>query len=152
MVGKYDVTVTTRRDVVKFTVKRKYTILRGDSGTGKSLLFDIVRQKNLRPELPNIKISSDIPVVTVSGRESYTDLGKSIVIIDEDTLEKFKEMDGMKGFAEGTKTCDSYFILISRFSMSAIPYSALEIYNLESEKVGKRLFYSFRQEYLLNEI
>ena len=47
MVGKYNIRITTKKVVYEFDVKRKYTIVKGDSSTGKSYLYTLVGTPNV---------------------------------------------------------------------------------------------------------
>ena len=47
METKYDILIQNKRDIqFKFTIRRKFTILRGNSATGKSTLFQMVSDAN----------------------------------------------------------------------------------------------------------
>lgn len=46
MTGKYNVIVTGNSVAYKFDVKRKITVLTGDSATGKTTLADLVANHN----------------------------------------------------------------------------------------------------------
>lgn len=149
MVGKYLVRVSNARQSVEFEVQRKFTILRGDSGTGKSLLFSMVWNKTHDVD-KSIHIDSKVPLVAIQGNEPISTTRKCIVIIDELTLNMYKSKDNMKSFINRVRHAEAYFILISRYDFSAIPYSILEIYELLLESViGKRKLhrYVFKRVY-----
>lgn len=143
MVGKYDITVSSRKDCYKFMVQRKYTMLRGFSGTGKSLLHFIVRNSRML----NASISCKVPVLALVGMETLNDKGKCIILIDEDTLELYKSLDNFKTFIKNTENAQSYFVLITRYDIPAIPYSVSEIYKMKLESAGKRRSYIFNKMY-----
>lgn len=146
MVGEYSVTVTTKKDVINFSLRRKYTLLRGDSGTGKSILFFYLRMKEMRKDYP-VKVDSKIPVVTIQGKESFTKLGKCIIVMDEDTIEYYKSLDNLKTFKKLSETMDSYFLLISRLDIPSLPYSVLEVFSLTSIGVRGKVTHDFKQVY-----
>lgn len=46
MVGKYDIKVYNNRVSYHFVIKRNITIIQGDSGTGKTSLFNLISDYN----------------------------------------------------------------------------------------------------------
>ena len=46
MIGRVSIKISNQRNSYKFTLNRNITILRGDSGTGKTTLYDMIRDYN----------------------------------------------------------------------------------------------------------
>ena len=128
METKHDVIVTNKRGVqFKFTVYRKFTIIRGDSATGKTTLFQMVSDA-ASSRMSGVTVSCDVPVrpLNESGylRELQEESGR-IYVIDED----FGPLKSME-FAKAATISDNCFLIITRESISAIPYSYKEIMSL----------------------
>ena len=62
METKYDILIQNKRDIqFKFTIRRKFTILRGNSATGKSTLFQMVSDAN-SSRFSGVTISCNAPI------------------------------------------------------------------------------------------
>lgn len=130
METKHDVIVNNKRGVqFKFTVYRKFTIIRGDSATGKTTLFQMVSDA-ASSRMSGVTVSCDVPVrpLNESGylRELQEESGR-IYVIDED----FGPLKSME-FAKAATISDNCFLIITRESLSAIPYSYKEIYGIKA--------------------
>ena len=131
MVGKYNIRITTKKVVYEFDIKRKYTIIKGDSSTGKSYLYTLIgtpnidlvckSEKNEAAVIPLPKVKSAYSVV-------LTNTEKSIIFIDEDT-----EDFGSDDFIRLLQNSDNYFVIITRKKLSNIPISVQEIYEISSD-------------------
>lgn len=130
METKHDVIVNNKRGVqFKFTVYRKFTIIRGDSATGKTTLFQMVSDA-ASSRMSGVTVSCNVPVrpLNESGylRELQEESGR-IYVIDED----FGPLKSME-FAKAATISDNCFLIITRESLSAIPYSYKEIYGIKA--------------------
>ena len=67
MRGKVSVTVRDSRNSYSFELKRNITILTGDSGCGKTTLFEMIMDYNRYGKQSGIHISCERPVVAVFG-------------------------------------------------------------------------------------
>ena len=129
MIGKYNIKIYNKYITYNFEIKRKYTIIRGNSASGKSYADYLVGE--------NLRISSvkcDVPVISLSVNiEVWKDLlqrrNNSIIFIDED----FPYINSNDFINELLKS-DNYFVIISRKNFDSIPYSYKEIYTLQSNK------------------
>lgn len=129
-------------------LKRKFTIIQGDSGTGKSALLGLIEAikkqnatKNIISEYP-VEIA---PTMLTGARssaknkhlddEAYKQRLKDdgeyhkIYLVDEDYV-GLQSVD----FARFVKNAECYFIIIARNALSMIPYSMTEIYTLSRYK------------------
>lgn len=130
METQHDILVQNKRDIqFKITINRKFTLIRGDSATGKSTLFQMVSDARTSVQA-GINIACDVPVVALHETgykyELSNENGK-IYIIDEDfSPVKTKE------FAALALKSDNCFIIITRESLPSIPYSYKEIYKIKT--------------------
>ena len=87
METKHDILIQNKRNVqFKFSIRRKITIIRGDSATGKTTLFQMVSDAN-SSRLSGVTVSCDVPIVALYENgykyELENESGK-IYIVDED--------------------------------------------------------------------
>ena len=59
MTGKYKIRVSNSRNRYTFELKRNITILCGDSGKGKTTLYEMVREYNRFKKSSGVSISCD---------------------------------------------------------------------------------------------
>lgn len=65
METQHDILVQNKRDIqFKITINRKFTLIRGDSATGKSTLFQMVSDAGTSVQA-GIHIACDVPVVAL---------------------------------------------------------------------------------------
>lgn len=135
MKGTVSVVVKDSRNSYSFELKRNITVLSGDSGKGKTTLFEMVYDYNRYGKNSGTKIICNIEVIAVSGRDwrdVIENTKKSVIIIDEDN--KFVRS---KEFAEVVKKSDCYFLLITRGYLEQLPISVDEIYEISGSKNKK---------------
>lgn len=132
MKGKISVTVKDNRNSYKFELKRNVTVLSGESGRGKTTLYEMVSDYNRFGKSSAIKVICNVEVIAVDGRdwkEKISGITNSVIIIDEDnsfirTVE----------FAETVKHNSNYFLLITRAYLEQLPISVDEIYEVTGNK------------------
>ena len=150
MIGKYDIEVVTRKVDYQLTVERNITILRGNSVTGKSTLYRAIKQFENDGRASGIKLTCDRPCVILEGKNWENDLKEikqSIVFVDEGA--KFINTEE---FATAIKKSDNYYVLITRQDLGNLPYSIHEIYELDTNRIGNRMFCKQQQIYKSNNI
>lgn len=150
MIGKYDIEVVTRKVDYQLTVERNITILRGNSATGKSTLYRAIKQFENDGRASGIKLTCDRPCVILEGKNWENDLKEikqSIVFVDEGA--KFINTEE---FATALKKSDNYYVLITRQDLGNLPYSIHEIYELDTNRIGNRMFCKQQQIYKSNNI
>ena len=133
MIGRVSIKISNQRNSYKFTLNRNITILRGDSGTGKTTLYDMIRDYNNLGKESGVKISGG-NIVTLEGRNWEDELDKlsnTVVVIDEGSKFVF-----LKEFAGNVKGCDNYFLIITSY-LSQLPYSVDEIYSIKGTGKNK---------------
>lgn len=130
METKHDILIQNKRDVqFKFTIQRKITVIRGDSATGKTTLFQMVSDAN-SSRGSGVSISCDVPVKALYETGYKYELENesgNVYIVDED----FGPLKS-KEFASAVLKSQNCFILITRESLSGIPYSYKEIYHIKT--------------------
>ena len=150
MIGKYDIEVVTRKVDYQLTVERNITILSGNSATGKSTLYRAIKQFENDGRASGIKLTCDRPCVILEGKNWENDLKEikqSIVFVDEGA--KFINTEE---FATAIKKSDNYYVLITRQDLGNLPYSRHEIYELDTNRIGNRMFCKQQQIYKSNNI
>lgn len=150
MIGKYDIEVVTRKVDYQLTVERNITILRGNSATGKSTLYRAIKQFENDGRASGIKLTCDRPCVILEGKNWENDLKEikqSIVFVDEGA--KFINTEE---FATAIKKSDNYYVLITRQDLGNLSYSIHEIYELDTNRIGNRMFCKQQQIYKSNNI
>ena len=142
MTGAINIKVKNRRNSYNFTLKRNITILRGDSGTGKTTLYDMIKDyNNFGRKDSGVSISCNNNIVVLEGKDweqQLEGLSKSIVVIDEGS-----SFISSQDFARKVKGSDNYFLIITRTYLAQLPYSAEEVYYIKGSGKNK----SFEKEY-----
>ncbi|MBR6896669.1 MAG: hypothetical protein IKN24_00725 [Lachnospiraceae bacterium] len=135
MLGRYQVRVKNNRNSYSFELKRNITILRGQSGRGKTTLFEMVREYNRYGKGSGVTISCDKEIVALDGgnwKEIIEGSKQTIFIIDEDS-----EFIRSRDFAVTLRSSDNYFLLITRNYLNELPISVDEIYEITGNKNKK---------------
>jgi len=144
MKGSHRIIVESRKVKYDFIVKRNITILTGDSGSGKTVLIDLIRDYRRYGSDSGVFLSCDRECRTIDNEDwerQLDEISNSIIFIDEGN--RFLTS---KRFAELVHQSDNYFVLATREKLPMLPYSVNEIHGFR--KSGK--FHEARQKY--NEI
>ena len=128
MRGRYRVRITDKKLQYDFTINRKFTVIRGDSATGKTTLYDLLVTAQTYPWVQVSCQAECIPGILVRRNWDFElrNQHDKIFFFDED--DHFIN-DG--DFAEAAMHSDNYFVLINREPMHSIPYSVKEIYEVK---------------------
>ena len=132
MKGIRHITVSNRDAKFSFDLKRNITIVRGDSGTGKTTLFDMIADLTRLGEKSGINISCDkkcVALIDTDWRNQLSNTKDSVVFIDEG----FEEIRSAE-FAGAVKNSDNYYVIFNRESLHDLPYSVEEIYEIRQLK------------------
>ena len=131
MVGSHEVKVSRRRSVsFKFTLKRSITVVRGDSGTGKTTLFEMIDDHARLGDQSGVSLQCDCPCVALSDSDWIHQLettSESIVFVDEGLKDIFSDE-----FARAILKSDNYYVLITRADLPNLPYSVDEVYRIKT--------------------
>lgn len=135
MKGTHQIIVESKRIRYRFVLRRNLTIIRGDSATGKTTLVDMIRQYVDNPTGSAITVQCDKQCYVISGalwKSTLQGIRDGIIFIDEGN-----EFVTSKEFAEAISQTDNYYVIVTRESLPALPYSTEEIYGIhESGKYG----------------
>lgn len=130
----------TRRLEYKFEIFNKYNIIEGDSGTGKTALYELINSFQVNKDI-GINDSSHqlvaMPIQFSSFKlNNYTNC---IIVIDEDC-----DILSNKNIPDILKKSNNYFIIITRKKkLGFIPVDIENIYEIKSS--GK--FHTLKQKY-----
>lgn len=142
MIGTHQVRVSRRRGTsFRFEVRRNVTIVRGDSGTGKTTLYEMVADHTRLGDASGVSIQCDKPCVALTDIDWQNQLEQtrdSIVFVDEG----FEPL-ASEAFARAVFGSDNYFVIFSRSELANLPYSVNEVYRIKTS--GK--FHTFEPLY-----
>lgn len=144
MIGTKHIEVSNRDAKFKFDLHRNITVVQGDSGTGKTTLFEMIADYTRLGADSGVNIKSEktcAALVDTDWKNQLSNLSDSIVFIDEG----FKEIRS-KEFALAVKNSDNYYVIFNRESLHELPYSVDEIYEIKAS--GK--YHSFVKRYKSN--
>ncbi|MBP3782624.1 MAG: translation initiation factor 2 [Butyrivibrio sp.] len=132
MKGKHHITVESSNLKYEFEIKRNFTVILGESATGKTTLIDLLNEIRRRGGNGAVRIQSDVPCsVYLAGEDNWkyelAGLSGTIVFFDEDYRFIFT-----KEFAEFAAKADNYFVFITRKPLKNLPYSINEIYGIRT--------------------
>lgn len=148
MKGRYHIIVQNKRIRYEFDIRRNITIIRGDSATGKTTLYDMIALAARNGDSSGIEIQCDKKCRTLEGPDWQMVLPAihdSIIFFDESS-----QFIKTTEFAKTAKKSDNYFVIITRENLPSLPYSVEEIYGIHSSgKYNdlKRTYNEFYQIY-----
>lgn len=151
MKGTHQVIVESKRIRYRFVLRRNLTIIRGDSATGKTTLVDMIQQYVDNPSGSAISVQCDKKCYVISGalwKSTLQGIQDGIIFIDEGN-----DFVATKEFATVISQTDNYYVIVTRESLPALPYSTEEIYGIhESGKYGtlKQTYNEFFRIYSSN--
>lgn len=114
------------------SLKRNITILQGNSGIGKTTLYEKINECNTRKGSTRFSMKSSAPVYALSGNytldnAAVSTIRNSIFVIDEGA-----EYLNTQLLASMILGSSNYFLIISRHPLPMLPYSYHSIYTLET--------------------
>ncbi|MCI8447638.1 MAG: translation initiation factor 2 [Eubacterium sp.] len=148
MKGRYHIIVQNKRIRYEFEIKRNITILRGDSATGKTTLYDMVALASRNHGSSGIEIHCEKKCRTLEAPDwkfLLPSLHDYIIFIDEGST-----FIKSTTFASMAKKSDNYFVIITREDLPNLPYSVNEIYGIHSSGKyhnTKRIYNEFYEIY-----
>ena len=147
MTGIRSIRVRNSRNSYSFELKRNISILCGDSGRGKTTLFEMVQEYNRYGRDSGVSVSCDREVLALEGDDWERVLTKTqnkVVFIDEDS--EFIRSDDFSRLVRGS---DNYYLLITRNYLPNLPISVDEIFELSGKKNKKfkRVFHDVEKMY-----
>ena len=149
MKGRHVVSVVSRKATYRLELERKVSVIKGNSGTGKSSLIRLISEYLEFGKKSGIKVSVDSSVslgVLTNSSEWEKVLGSvhdTIVFVDEDV-----EYIYSGGFQKELWKSDCYAVIVSRSGgFTGLPYSISGIYELVTEKKDENTTTSMYQLY-----
>ena len=142
MIGEISVTIKNRSNSYSFVLRRNITVLCGNSGTGKTTLYSMIREYERYGKQSGVTLSCQVPVTTLEGDNWLYELKNtrsSIVVIDEDSRFIIS-----KEFADAVKKSDNYYLIISRNYLPNLPFSVDEVFELQGSK-SKKFVNTYKQ-------
>ncbi len=143
MKGTYNITVKNRRVVFSLTVERNITVIRGDSGTGKTTLAVSLQNYEELGTKSGVSVISDKTCHVLRGNDWADRLEKwsdSIVFIDEGN-----EFIRSRQFALAVRNSNNYYVLITRENLYQLPYAVSSV--LELRKTTSRFKRTYNRSY-----
>ena len=129
MKGIKKVKVSTRRIVYEFELKRRITILSGDSATGKSTLIDLIDDA-VKSNNKTTRLECDCKCKVLSHSDwelILRNTHETIVFIEEDFEPLKSDL-----FAEIVKNSSNYYVIALRDSIPSLAYSYKDIYEVHT--------------------
>ena len=126
MTGIQHIEVSSKRAKFKFDIFRNITVVRGDSGTGKTTLYNMVADYTRLGDKSGVNISAEkkcVALIDIDWKNQLRQIKDSIVFIDEGA-----KFISTKEFADIIKNTDNYYVIFNRESLYDLPYSVEEIY------------------------
>lgn len=130
MKGIQHVEVKNRKVKFVFDLYRNITIVRGDSGTGKTTLYNMIADYTRLQATSGVNLSSTKPCVALldmDWKNQLDGISDSIVFIDEGAAYLATEE-----FANAVKNSDNYYVIFCREALHQLPYSVEEIYRIKT--------------------
>jgi hypothetical protein len=135
MTGKYYIEISNRKLKYKLEFERKITLIKGNSGTGKTTLIRMIQGYLEQGNKSGIKIKNDANVplavfTTVTNWErDLTELNGNIIFIDESVDYLYS-----RGFQTLFSDSDNYIVIISRSgNFNHLPYAINSIFELRTQ-------------------
>ena len=144
MTGRYNVRVANAKVRFEFEIRRNITVVRGDSGTGKTTLFEMIAEHTRLSDKSGVSVVCDVPCVALVDLDWQNQLRRtsgSIVFIDEGA-----DYTATEAFAHAIKDTDNYYVFFMRENLHMLPYSVKEIYRIRTSGKFHRFEPVYREE------
>lgn len=140
MKGRYEITISNALIKYELILERQVTILRGDSGTGKSTLVNLASiiydngAKSAKKFGVHCNLSEYVRVL--NNRDDFnkviSESSNCIFFVDE-----YVEYVNTKAFGKAVEKSDCYFVIVSRSGVFChLTYSINSVFELGTEKSG----------------
>ena len=140
MKGTYTVQVRSKKLQFSLTLERNLTVIRGDSGTGKTTLIGMIQDYETLGPQSGVSIACPKPCRVLEGPDWETRLAgirDTIVFIDEGNAFMHSQQ-----FAHAIQKTDNYYVLITRESLYQLPYSVEAVLTLKNTTSRKKRTYN----------
>ncbi len=123
--------VKTNRVEYDFDIHRRVTIIEGNSGEGKTLLYNIIKDKQM---VRKLSIQSPLPLISYTSRTDINNIHNCILLIDEDYLPPTTFFDKLQDR-------NIFCLIFSREEfIKRINYSIYEVYLIKSINKYKTIY------------
>ena len=140
MRGKHTVTVTSPKLQYKLELERNITIIRGDSGTGKTTLIGMLQDHERLGNQSGVTVNCDKVCRVLDDVDWESRLSRyrdCIVFIDEGN-----RFVSSRDFAAAIQETDNYYVIVTRESLYQLPYSVEAVLELRKTTAGKKRTYN----------
>lgn len=147
MKGAYRVIGESKKVKYDFLIKRNITILTGDSGSGKTVLIDLIREHRRHGADSGVSVSCGCSCRTLDNEDweyQLKGISESIIFIDEGN-----HFLTTKRFAELVLQSDNYFVFATREKLPMLPYSIREIYGFRKSGRYQQTKQTYNETYHL---
>lgn len=138
MIGKHNIKVSNQSAHFNFDLTRNITVIRGDSGTGKTTLIGMLSDYESQGKQSGVTVKCDKACCVLTAKDwengRLENIKDSIVFIDEGN--RFIKTTA---FAGAVRDSDNYYVLITRENLFNLPYSVEEIYEMYTKRHNKKL-------------
>lgn len=138
MKGKHIISIASRKAIYHLELERKISVLKGNSGTGKSSMIRLIAEYLEYGKQSGVNLSTDsmVSLSVLTNNSEWSEILKSVhdtvLFIDEDVRYLYSE-----SFQRELWSADCYAVIVSRSGrFTALPYSIFGIYELVTEKKG----------------
>ena len=145
MRGSYRIIIQNRRVHYDFVIRRNITVIKGNSGTGKTTLIDMLAEYESNGRSSGISVESKRKCMVISGSDWQSrikNLHDTIIFIDEEN-----GFVTSKEFARTIKETNNYYVIILREGIETLPYSVEEIYGIRTSGKYNSLVKTYNEFY-----
>lgn len=150
MVGKHHLEIENKRVKYVLDIERKITVIKGNSGTGKTTLIRMIQGYIAQGNKSGITLKNDssIPLMVFTAATRWeselAELKGTLIFIDEAVDYIYS-----KGFQQEFIRSDNYLVVISRSGrFNHLPYaiqSIYELYTTTNEKIKLTKMIPFKE-------
>lgn len=136
MTGEVSFTIYTPGERIQVSLKRKYNVFPGKTGTGKSYIWKVLSlalKKDEKSKSNPVTLKNDVPIYLIN---SINDLEKACLGGKPEGICILDEPEGMteREIAEYTLKAPHYYMIITREAIEALPYSVHAVFELRLRK------------------
>ncbi len=152
MIGRHHIEIENRRAKYILDIERKVTVIKGNSGTGKTTLIRMFQGYLAQGNKSGINLinNTNIPLIvftsTTRWEKDLAELNDTIIFVDE-----VVEYIYSRGFQQEFVKSDNYLVVMSRSGkFNHLPYALSSIYELRTEMNEKVKLTKMYQLYTYN--